>query len=103
VGFDLLEPMKTMRRALPIVQGHHEKLDGSGYPRGLSAPDISLPVRIVAVADVFDALVSDRAYRRAFSLSSALEVLSDGVRKGWWDADVVEALDGLASAERQRA
>ena len=69
VGFDLLEPMKTMRRALPIVRGHHEKLDGSGYPRGLSAPDITLPVRIVAVADVFDALVSDRAYRRAFSLA----------------------------------
>ena len=97
VGYDLLEPMKTMRRALPIVHGHHERLDGSGYPRGLSAPDITLPVRIVAVADVFDALVSDRAYRRAFSLSSALEVLSEGVLKGWWDRDVVEALDGLAA------
>jgi cyclic di-GMP phosphodiesterase len=103
VGFDLLEPMKTMRRALPIVQGHHERLDGSGYPRGLMAPEITLPVRIVAVADVFDALVSDRAYRRAFSLPSALEVLSEGVLKGWWDRDVVEALEGLVGAERHWA
>ncbi len=103
VGFDLLEPMKTMRRALPIVHGHHERLDGSGYPQGLSAPDITLPVRIVAVADVFDALVSDRAYRRAFSLPSALEVLSEGVRENWWDGDVVEALQGLVSAERNSA
>ena len=103
VGFDLLEPMKTMRRALPIVRGHHERLDGSGYPLGLTAPDITLPVRIVAVADVFDALVSDRAYRRAFSLSSALDVLAEGVRKGWWDGDVVRALQPLASAERNRA
>ena len=95
--------MKTMRRALPIVRGHHEKLDGSGYPQGLTAPDITLPVRIVAVTDVFDALVSDRAYRRAFSVESALEVLSEGVRKGWWDGDVVEALEGLVSTERQRA
>ena len=103
VGYDLLEPMKTMRRALPIVRGHHEKLDGSGYPQGLTAPDITLPVRIVAVTDVFDALVSDRAYRRAFSVESALEVLSEGARKGWWDGDVVEALEGLVSTERQRA
>jgi putative two-component system response regulator len=103
VWYDLLEPMKTMRRALPVVHGHHERLDGSGYPRGLSAPDITLPVRIVAVADVFDALVSDRAYRRAFSLSSALEVLSEGVLKGWWDRDVVEALEGLAGVERHSA
>ncbi|MEX0879468.1 MAG: HD domain-containing phosphohydrolase [Thermoanaerobaculia bacterium] len=103
VGYDLLEPMKTMRRALPIVHGHHERLDGSGYPQGISGPDIALPVRIVAVADVFDALVSDRAYRRAFSLSSALEVLSEGVRENWWDGDVVEALQGLVSAERQAA
>ncbi len=103
VGFDLLEPMKTMRRALPIVHGHHERLDGSGYPQGLSAPDLTLPVRIVAVADVFDALVSDRAYRRAFSLPSALEVLSEGVRENWWDGDVVEALQGLVSAERNSA
>ena len=55
------------------------------------------------MTDVFDALVSDRAYRRAFSVESALEVLSEGVRKGWWDGDVVEALEGLVSTERQRA
>ncbi len=92
VGRELLLPMKTMSKTLPVVASHHEKLDGSGYPDGLSGSDIPLTVRIVTVSDVFDALMHDRAYRPALKLETAYEILSEGVSKSWWDSIVVEEL-----------
>jgi HD-GYP domain-containing protein (c-di-GMP phosphodiesterase class II) len=60
---------------LRLVGDHHERLDGSGYPRGLTGDGLDLPTRILAVCDVYDALVSDRVYRRAWSQRAALELL----------------------------
>ena len=92
VGHDLLSPMRTMRKTLPIVFHHHERLDGSGYPEGLSGPAIPMSVRIVTIADIFDALTTDRAYRGALGVPTAFEILTDGVTRGWWDRDGVEEL-----------
>lgn len=92
VGSEVLAPLKTMSRMLPIVRWHHEKLDGSGYPDGLAGDQISLLVRIVAVADVFDALTTDRAYRKALKPATAFEILAEGVQKGWWDGRAAETL-----------
>jgi putative two-component system response regulator len=94
VGEDLLSDMKTMKKTLPIVRHHHEKLDGSGYPDGISGESIPMAVRIVTVADVFDATTSSRAYRDALSISAAFEILTWGVRKSWWDGRAVEAGGG---------
>jgi putative two-component system response regulator len=94
VGHELLAPMKTMRKTLPVVHSHHEKLDGSGYPDGLSGDAIPTTVRIVTVSDIFDALTHDRAYRPALKLETAFEILSEGVSKGWWDPRVFEELRG---------
>jgi two-component system, response regulator RpfG len=58
-----------------IALGHHEKFDGSGYPNGLHGEDIPLVARIVAVADVFDALVSERPYKHAWPLEEGIEFL----------------------------
>ena len=91
VGHELLSSMKTMRQALPIVYHHHERLDGSGYPDGIAGSAIPMSIRIVTVADVFDALRSERSYRGARSIETAFEILKDGVERGWWDPDVVEA------------
>jgi putative two-component system response regulator len=95
VGHDLLSPMRTMRKTLPVVFHHHERLDGSGYPEGLSGPAIPMTVRIVTVADIFDALTTDRAYRGALSIPTAFEILADGVTRGWWDRDAVEELQAV--------
>jgi len=92
VGDDLLSGMKTMKKALPLGRHHHEKLDGSGYPDGLSGESIPLSVRIVTVADVFDAMTSKRAYREAMSAETAFDQLVRGVRKNWWDRNAVDAL-----------
>jgi putative two-component system response regulator len=92
VGHEILAPLKTMSRMLPIVRSHHERLDGSGYPDGLKGDQIPLLVRIVTVSDVFDAITSDRAHRSAFKLDTAFEILNEGVRNGWWDEAVVQDL-----------
>jgi HD-GYP domain-containing protein (c-di-GMP phosphodiesterase class II) len=98
VGRELLAPMKTMRKLLPVVYHHHERLDGSGYPDGLSGSQIPTAVRIVTVADIFDALTTDRAYRVALRSETAFEILNDGVAKGWWDRDALEELRGSFAA-----
>lgn len=96
-GFELLSPMRTLRKALPIVHSHHERLDGSGYPEGISGDAISMPVRIVTIADVFDASTSSRAYREALKPETAFEILADGVAKGWWDREVFGELRAVVA------
>ncbi len=92
VGGELLAPMKTMAKSLPIVRHHHEKLDGSGYPDGLSGADLPLTVRIVTIADIFDALTTKRVYREALSPKTAYEIFEVEVGRGWWDGAVLREL-----------
>jgi HD-GYP domain-containing protein (c-di-GMP phosphodiesterase class II) len=73
-----------------LVSDHHERLDGSGYPRGLAADEMPVETRILAVCDVYDALVSDRVYRAAWTPERALELLRDETQ---FDRDVVAALE----------
>ena len=72
-AYDLLKPIAFLRSALDIPSCHHEKWDGTGYPRGLKGEDIPLAARIFAVVDVYDALTSDRPYRQAWPKEKALE------------------------------
>lgn len=97
VGTELLAPMKTMLKTLPIVRFHHERLDGSGYPDGLSGADLPLTVRIVTVADIFDALTTARVYRAALSREAAYEIFEDEVRRGWWDGEVLRELQAAVA------
>ncbi|MDH5785180.1 MAG: HD domain-containing protein [Chromatiales bacterium] len=76
---------------IEIAEAHHEKFDGSGYPHGLKGEDIPLTARIVAAADVFDALTSRRPYKEAWSVESALKVMADEAGKHF-DPEVVAAL-----------
>jgi putative two-component system response regulator len=75
IGVRILEPIACLREALPLVAQHHEWLDGSGYPAGLAGENISVHARIVAVADCYDAMVSDRPYRKGLPKPQALEIL----------------------------
>lgn len=87
-----LQGLSGIERLRHIVACHHEYLDGSGYPRGLVAADIPLEARIVSVADVFDALTSERPYKRAWPLDQAWQTLEGMARHGQLDADCVAAL-----------
>jgi HD-GYP domain-containing protein (c-di-GMP phosphodiesterase class II) len=72
-GASLVEPIRAARPALPYVLYHHERWDGGGYPEGLSGRQIPIEARVLAVADAFDAMTSNRPYRRAFTTERALE------------------------------
>ncbi len=91
-GYELLVGMKTMQRILPIVHHHHERLDGSGYPDGIAGDEIPVSVRIVSMADVFDALTTTRAYRSALTFDRAWNVIDEDVRLGRLDPLVCAAL-----------
>jgi PAS domain S-box-containing protein len=105
VGHEILANSKSelLRLAARIALTHHERYDGTGYPRGLAAEEIPLEGRITAVADVFDALLSDRCYRRAMSVDKTVEIIEEG-RGTQFDPEVVDVLiDGLAEVLRLRA
>jgi len=80
IGYTILSQKKTplLELAAEIANTHHEKYDGSGYPNGLSAEDIPLCGAIVAVVDVFDALLSERPYKKSFSLEKTLQIIKEG-------------------------
>ncbi len=75
IGYRILEPIDQMRPYLAGVRYHHERLSGKGYPLGLKGDEIPLDARIIAVADVFDALTSDRPYRTALAPTAAIEII----------------------------
>ena len=79
-GYELLHgsSSKVLQAGAEIARGHHEKFDGSGYPAGVTGTDIPIFSRIVAVADVFDALTSERPYKKAWTLEAAVDFLVQG-------------------------
>jgi putative nucleotidyltransferase with HDIG domain len=89
-AYDMLYPIEYLRPALDIVYCHHEWWDGSGYPRGLKGEEIPLSARIFAIIDVWDALLSDRPYRHAWSTEKALKYILDLSGKQF-DPEIVEA------------
>ena len=90
-GARMVEGLAGLAMAYDITLDHHEKWDGTGYPNGKKGQKISLAGRIVAIADVFDALVSKRPYKPAFSYEQALEIISNGddrVMPGHFDPEI---------------
>jgi len=95
VGERICAPLKSFRNVLPIIRSHHEKQDGTGYPDHLKAKEIPLTARILQTVDIYDSLTTDRPYRKALSQEKALEIMWKETRQGWWDVELVEALQGL--------
>lgn len=82
--------LRSLGAVLPTIRHHHERLDGSGYPDGLRSEEIPLSARVLQVVDVFDALTTERPYRRALPWNEALAIMHSDVDKGWWDPDIFE-------------
>jgi putative two-component system response regulator len=91
IGVRICAPLRTLRPVLPIIRHHHERWDGSGYPDGLAGEAIPFLARVFQVVDVYDALTSDRPYRKALPPEEALAVLQQETARGRWDPAVVEA------------
>jgi putative nucleotidyltransferase with HDIG domain len=89
-GPEILTRFRLFRPGADIVRHHHERWDGAGYPDGLAGDAIPLGARVVAVVDSFDAMTSDRPYRRALSRGEALSRIADGAGRQW-DPDIARA------------
>jgi len=89
-GADLVLGLKSLEDVRPIMRHHHERWDGSGYPDGLKGDAIPLGARIIAAADVFDALSTARPYKPALSREESLAILRRETEAGYWDPQVVQ-------------
>jgi putative two-component system response regulator len=98
VGERICAPLKSFRFVLPIIRHHHEKLDGSGYPDGLKGEEIPLTARILQIVDVYDALATQRPYKRALSRAETLEIMEDETKKGWWDPRIFSEFKQLVTS-----
>lgn len=101
IGAEILAPVPFPFPVLPIVLTHHERWDGLGYPKGLKAEEIPIGGRIMAIADVFDALTSDRPYRTAMSTQDAVAVLREGAGRQF-DPNLVEHFARILPEVRAR-
>ncbi|MEK3883458.1 HD domain-containing phosphohydrolase [Paenibacillus sp. PL2-23] len=95
-----IEPADEMAPFLPGIRSHHERYDGKGYPDGLAGADIPLLGRVIAIADAYDAMTSDRPYRKGMTIERALSILEEG-RGTQWDPDLTDIFlramsDGLS-------
>lgn len=88
----ILKPLRDLAFIKNIIRHHHERLDGSGYPDGLFADEIAFEAKIVAVADVYDAISSDRPYRPSMSTNEVIKVLEEEKNSGKLDVKIVDAL-----------
>jgi putative two-component system response regulator len=98
VGERICAPLKSFRLVLPIIRHHHEKYDGSGYPDGLRGEVIPVSARILQVVDVFDALTTERPYKKALPVSDAMQMMREEVSKGWWDPAIFAEFERLITS-----
>jgi putative nucleotidyltransferase with HDIG domain len=101
IGASIIENMEFLSAAVPLVRHHHERFDGAGYPDGLKGEDIPLGARIIAVADSYDAMTTDRSYRAALSKEIALGTMKSKAGTQF-DADVVKNFVELIEIDKYR-
>lgn len=89
IGEKICQPLRSMRGVSPIIRHHHERWDGSGYPDGLIGDDIPYLAQVFQIIDIFDALTSERPYKRAFTLEEALSIMVEETDSGWRNPKLV--------------
>jgi len=101
MGAKIIEPVDFLKNSYKAIYHHHEKYNGKGYPDGLKSEDIPLSARIIAVADAYDAMGSDRPYRKKLNINKILKELKDQSGKQF-DPEVVKALISVLDREREK-
>lgn len=94
-GANIIRPISALKSTADIVLSHHEKLDGSGYSNGLSSSEINIETRIVTIADIFDALFTDRPYRVGMPLDKTMSILKEDASSGKLDQDLIRYLEDM--------
>jgi putative two-component system response regulator len=96
-GEEICRAMKSLSPVLPIIRSHHERWDGSGYPDGLAGERIPLLARILQVADIYDALTTERPYKPALSHKEAVRVMEEECDRGWRDPELIPLFADIAT------
>jgi putative two-component system response regulator len=92
IGENICRPLKTLRPVLPIIRHHQERFNGSGYPDRLSGSEIPIHANIIGLVDCFDALITERPYRKAMDKKKALEIMVKETNEGLWDPELFRIL-----------
>lgn len=100
VGETICAPLRTFRLVLPIIRHHHERHDGSGYPDGLRGSEIPATAAILQLADVYDALTTDRPYRTASNSDVALKIMYEECGRGWWNRNLLDAFQEMIGSDK---
>lgn len=90
IGVNICQPLRTMRGVVPIIQCHHERWDGSGYPDGLAGEEIPYLAQVFQMTDIFDALTNERPYKAAYSPQEALEMMQVETERGWRNPEMMQ-------------
>jgi len=99
IGIDIIRPIQALHPIIPFMLHHHERWDGTGYPYGLKRERIPLGARIIAIADVYQALVSHRPYRKAYSKREAMKMIKEGAGTHF-DPDIVQVFLKILEEEK---
>ncbi|NKB88890.1 MAG: diguanylate cyclase [Acidobacteria bacterium] len=103
IGAQILRPLPAMQEVVPLVLHHHERWDGAGYPHGLAGEDIPIGAQIISLCDVWNALTSDRSYRKAFPAQEARRIVMEG-RGTEWKPELVDVFfEVLEATEAEHA
>jgi len=102
IGERICLPLKSLAMVLPIIRHHHERRDGSGYPDGLQGQSIPVTARVLQTVDIYDALTTDRPYRKALRPAEAFEMLRAEVHRGWWDRELVDEFEAVVLGTAHR-
>ncbi len=89
-GCEICKSLKSLQNSLSIIRHHHERIDGGGYPDGVSIHNISIGARIVAITDSYDAMTSNRPYRKGISPSEAIKIFESESEMGQWDPQLLQ-------------
>ncbi|MBD2162926.1 two-component system response regulator [Calothrix membranacea FACHB-236] len=99
IGEKICQPLRSMRGVIPIIRHHHERWDGSGYPDGLKGEEIPYLAQVFQIIDIYDALTSERPYKRSFTSEEALTVMLEETDLGWRNPQLMEKFAEFINAQ----
>jgi putative two-component system response regulator len=100
-GYEICKSLKTFRNILPVIRSHHERMDGRGHPDGLKGDEIPVSARICSITDAFDAMTSNRPYRKGISPLQAANIFERELNSGQWDPDILKTFINLIRTSYQ--
>ena len=100
IGENICRPLKTLQPVLPIIRFHQERFNGSGYPEGLSGQKIPINARIIGLVDCYDALTTDRTYRKALPSDFAIQIMNKETDAGLWDPDLFKLFQEILDSKK---